>query len=43
MHTNNCKRKKNITNFELSQTDLQSMDNSVLFDTNNDDDETSLT
>ena len=43
MHTNNCKRKKNISNFELSQTDLQSVDNSALFDTNNDDDETSLT
>jgi hypothetical protein len=43
MHTNNCRRKKNISNFELSQTDLKSVDNSALFDTNNDDDETSLT
>ena len=43
IHTNNCKRKKKFTSLDLSKNDLNRMDNNALFDSNNDDDEVSLT
>ena len=42
IHSKNCLKKKSVINPELFEKDINSVDDSILFDTNNESDEISL-